>query len=392
MDHISTDLLSAFWEALNRPVLRANPLGAARTIDRILGAGWAHRYQVEDLLHDMDARLADGRLWSRIDDMLAAFGIRWEAVCRTPPKYQTTVSIDDGLRVEQLGTFLANLERLGFSVDPLPFARAAAAHIAKGSLITNDQLNMLWFEKTRHKTSSQVLTASARPAGSPDVQQITTATGYRVSYYVASGTPWMIEATAPKYRRPREPIKTDCPECGWTYYRGNPESSRSHRREHKRRMSYLAPEPLPSDRLANVKDGLIEVRSWSPDWMRREVYERAFAFKREFSYDFVQWSQNETDPRTHGFLFVDAAARVVGACAFRWREPGDAEAYWGLQWIWIAPAFRRQGVLASRWPNFRKQFGAFYVEPPLSQAMKDFLLSHCDEGLEDYPPRAGADV
>ena len=63
---------------------------------------------------------------------------------------------------------------------------------------------------------------------------------------------------------------------------------------------------------------------------------------------------------------------VVGACCFREREWIDAKA-WALQWVWLHPYARRQGVLASAWPHFRRRYGDFHVEGPLSPAMKGFL-------------------
>ena len=63
------------------------------------------------------------------------------------------------------------------------------------------------------------------------------------------------------------------------------------------------------------------------------MYARALQFKREFHYDFAQWGDPEKDFKAHGFLFNDDTGvfghgAIVGACAFRWREPcarlGDA--------------------------------------------------------------------
>jgi hypothetical protein len=66
---------------------------------------------------------------------------------------------------------------------------------------------------------------------------------------------------------------------------------------------------------------------------------------------------------------------MVGACCFRWREWQDAPDGWALQWAWFHPWHRRRGLLSRSWPAFRQEFGAFLVEPPLSEAMAVFLAA-----------------
>ncbi len=102
------------------------------------------------------------------------------------------------------------------------------------------------------------------------------------------------------------------------------------------------------------------------------MYRRAFAFKRELGYTFSQWAEKPAhDPEPVGFLFADGEGRVVGAAGFR-PQPGRNRA-WRLDWIWLAPGFRRQGYLDRHWDAFRQRFGEFDVEPPLSDAMQGFL-------------------
>jgi hypothetical protein len=81
----------------------------------------------------------------------------------------------------------------------------------------------------------------------------------------------------------------------------------------------------------------------------------------------------------------DAEGRILGAISFRWREPRDEPAFWGLQWVWIAPKMRRRGILSSRWAVFRERFGDFVVESPVSETMQAFLSKHGDTHLMDWP-------
>jgi hypothetical protein len=51
------------------------------------------------------------------------------------------------------------------------------------------------------------------------------------------------------------------------------------------------------------------------------VYERAWLFRREFGYGFVQWYENgsqQGQDKVCPFLFVDNGEMISGACAFHW--------------------------------------------------------------------------
>jgi hypothetical protein len=102
----------------------------------------------------------------------------------------------------------------------------------------------------------------------------------------------------------------------------------------------------------------------------REMYLRAFHFKRELGYDLLNGASTRTTRRRTAGVYGNAA--IVGACAFRWREYRDAPAGWAMQWVWLTPKARRRGILARHWPEFRRRFGDFRLEPPLSEAMEEF--------------------
>ena len=122
----------------------------------------------------------------------------------------------------------------------------------------------------------------------------------------------------------------------------------------------------------------IRVTAKSKKSYRKAVYRLAQFFRREFDYDCVQYGYDgdEDDPTHVAFLWVHPEAIIskefkvpcIGACCFRLRQSGYA-----LQWIWIHPYWRRHGLLSEAWSEFITEFGAFDVEPPLSDAMKAFL-------------------
>lgn len=116
--------------------------------------------------------------------------------------------------------------------------------------------------------------------------------------------------------------------------------------------------------------------------MRREVERFAIYFRREFSYDFQQFEATEKiregDKAYAAYLFINEPnhyPRVwTGACCFRWRNLKDAEPRWGMQWMWLHPYYRGQGILTRAWDKFHEAYGNFLCEPPFSAAMQAFLL------------------
>lgn len=116
----------------------------------------------------------------------------------------------------------------------------------------------------------------------------------------------------------------------------------------------------------------------SPLPYRRAVYELAVCFRREFEYDFVQYGYEgkEDDPDARAFLWIEPIDDIaIGGCCFRWRDWSDAPPGWALQWIWLHPYRRGHGLLTKAWPIFKKHFGEFVVERPLSYGMQSFLRS-----------------
>lgn len=155
------------------------------------------------------------------------------------------------------------------------------------------------------------------------------ATGYRLSVADPEEVePKLMRIRAPKYRERPRTYSVTCPECGCEWEKGEPESSMLHRKEHKRRMDWLAPKPKPQMVAELAEKGLeAELVTWdSPEWKHTEMYNRALAFKRELHYDFVQWkSKNDReDYDVHGYLMTNEQGAIVGACAFRNRseDPG----------------------------------------------------------------------
>jgi hypothetical protein len=361
-----------------------------RGMRAIAKEGWALNWLVEDLLLLTDRRFDDHRIGIDLVAISSAVGYPQVQVCHRPLARARSASLYEAWSSWDAAGLFIFLEKLGFAVDPRPLVEALKPTIPRKGYIAGAALEVLWYEQGRAKSSVNIERQDPSPAGRPvKVEVHRLRAGYTLCANLDdNGDPVLLTVTGPRHREERRPVQTTCAECGATWWKGDPESSFSHRREHKKRMALLDPQPSAL-MLAAISDGNDpeHVDRWSPEWKHKEMYARAVAFKREFRYDFVQWDRNESDPTCHGFLFSLPDGRIVGACAFRMRSfEGDLSAY-GLQWIWIAPAHRRRGVLRERWANLRERFGDFYVEPPVSQAMQDFLASVGDEGLLEFPIR-----
>jgi hypothetical protein len=115
--------------------------------------------------------------------------------------------------------------------------------------------------------------------------------------------------------------------------------------------------------------------------MQQMVYERARRLKREEHYDFTQWqpdgchwewSQDKPEP-PHAIVLIENRDIAVGAVCFsNGRHWSNVAPGWLLAFAWVAPEWRRQGVLSRRWPQWRQQYGDFLLDPPLSEAMEAF--------------------
>lgn len=283
-------------------------------------------------------------------------------------------------------SLLILIERLGFDVDPRTLVAAVRARIAKDPTLDGAELRCYWYEQQRDKDAPLELVAADRNGHDADelFEKFRTPRGYRAELWrTGGGKALSLIVQAPRFRRRPATVEVVCLNCGETWTRGDVDSSANHRRVHKQLMPFLAPTPHPKLIAARMDDPEPDlVRSTSPAWKHREIYERAVLFRRQFRYDWVQWrsATGDPDPNVHGFLLDLPDGRIVGACAFRW-EPSEAAGLWVLDWVWIAPRYRRSGVLAQRWSSFRERFGDFRVGSPVSDAMQMFLAKHGDSHL-----------
>ena len=165
-----------------------------------------------------------------------------------------------------------------------------------------------------------------------------------------------------------------CDVCGMSYVL--PENETEHRKFHMVTLKAIRPQrDKRFGREPDLRDGLLPVTAKSKQFLHNCMLHRATAFKREFRYDFVQWpAGRETDPNTCGYLFVNGDDVAVGACRFQFGMWEGHLNSWSLEWVWIAPIYRRIGALSQRWKTLQRNHGDFFNAPPLSPAFEAFLL------------------
>ena len=385
---ISSAELALIVSSLKCSDVRKQPRIAESCLTKIIENGVADGPDVDDILYCSDDRLC------RISHAISVW--RWCEIFSIPSRYyyprpkrkHSSVSGTPSLLPEDLADLLIKLERIGYSVDPLPLVTKLQPRVASRVFLTDAELTVLWYETTKHKTPCVSFGVKVTQINHPlRKEKFKTVTGYKAEVtWAQNKTPISLVVNAPKYRTRPAPRRTKCEVCGYEWHRGDPESSAAHRKEHARRLKYLSPKP-------NMRfnkweqEGLIHVNTQSPRWLHSEIYLRALAFKREFRYDFVQWDpEGDPDPHAHGYLFIDSDSVATGACAFRWREYGN-ESCWALQWIWITSQYRRSGILTKRWKPLRRHHGDFVLEPPVSDAMVAFVTKMGDQSLLETPSR-----
>jgi hypothetical protein len=376
-------LLTQLADALRAPAA-PRPFPAAQW-RRLLPQGWVNRCDLEDLMLAMD-----GRLWSLpLMDLAEYLGFPARNVCYKPRFATSDGIIHAMLAITDVAGFGIALEQLGFAVDPAAMVQALAAQVGAAPIMTLAEVDIHTYAVLRHRLRRR-LTADQRPDGPPDESTWRGFNGYRYSCLTRGGVVAALTVRGPKYRAPRRREVT-CTVCGYRYTQGDPESVLHHRTEHARVVRLLSPRPTKPMRLrlAQGRAAGERVDVHAPLWLHREVYERAMRFKRDFGYDFAQWhtvnQRSDLDPRWVGFVFADEAGAIDGACAFMRVEDG-----WTLCWVWVRPALRRRGLLAARWPAYLEEFGDFWIEHPLSEAMAGFVARHASPGqlqriAERYP-------
>lgn len=381
-----TETINCLFEILQETPDFLRPDQAERLFRKYLEQGWIFSSDVEDILYLLDDRLYDHRI--HLEDLYKPLGVFFEDIVFRPKKIANEAPLYQALRPEYFVLLLIQLERFGFLMEAERFVKILlpTTDIKSKAIFSNAELAQFWYSKYKNKSGDIFIYSTKQLWYSEPIKKYKTSNGFKISYYQDDENEerQMLRIRAPRYRERLEPVYTKCQICGVDWYKGDPESSLYHRREHKRRLTWIKPEPHPKMIIELEKNGADaeQVTFKSPIWKHREMYNRAFAFKKEFRYDFTQWSKKGPENQnSQGYLFTGEIGEIIGACAFQNRLQKDSTDRWGLQWIWICSDERGKGHLSKRWALLRERFGDFHVEPPVSDAMKAFLEKMGDSNL-----------
>lgn len=386
---ISSAELECIVNSLKSHIRRSEPQTVESCFTKAVENGFANYSDIEDILYYSDDRIESICHGISVERWCEIFTVPRRNFYSQPRSKQSSVIGYCGVSAEDLAVLLINLERTGYSIEPLSLATKLSPKLAKRAFVSDAGLKIIRYEKKRHKTPPIFFMVEPVEMGQGRREKkFKTATGYKVEVtWNNDSRPIELAVKAPKFRSKPAPKLTKCEVCGLEWYRGDPDSSAEHRKEHKIRLKYLDPKPNPRfGKEYQAEDGLLHIIANSPQWMHREIYLRALAFKREFRYDFVQWGRQkgETAPNVRGYLFINSENIAVGACAFRWRKCED-KSFWCLQCVWITPKYRRTGVLSKHWRTLRQLHGDFLVEGPVSDAMSAFVAKKGDQDLLKIP-------
>lgn len=383
---MSAKVLEHLFSALNDHSHRSTSTKnvTSRLAKAILAKGWAYFSELEDLLLETDRR-AYG---IDIEALAAYFDLPSRAVFQKPRFLTSSTMGFRALSAMDAASLLIRLEEIGFNTDPMALIEGLLPDLDIALYITDSEWSVLAYERLRYRQQVVIYSDANINGGERRQQKLMDLTGRRLEFTRVGDQAYRLKVRGQKYRTPPRRTFVTCDYCGHEYTKGDLESAISHRTAHARVRRSLDPRPLRTfaERIITIPDPEL-VSSASPMWMHREVYERAYRFKREMQFDFVQWDGTLTTksicPESHGYLFSDHTTThepgtIVGACAF-WRD----DEQWRLRWVWVCPKMRRAGMLTHRWHQFLERYGDFALEMPLSNAMRAFVAKHGSLGQKN---------
>jgi len=349
------------------------PRFPVHTWSRVMASGWAYFSDIEDMALAMDDRL-HGMNFRELASALG-FPIR---VVFSRPRFASSdpAGYDSVATMDVAGLFIV-LQRCGFCVLPDSMAEDLRPLLDGRSELTGPEIDVL-FHRVRSQRERFALTSTEQTDRMAEYREETVrlGNGYRLTTFLAGELPYRLTICGPKWRAPRARVAVECEVCGSRYETGDRDSVLSHQSWHARVLRVMQPRASKKMRehLQSATNPEM-VTEHSPIWLHRELYQRAWAFKREFGYDLMQWNYPKTRAERArsaiGYLFCSSEGVIDGGCAFRRR--GNE---WSLDWVWIRPEMRRRGLLAARWRQFVERFGDFSIEHPLSDAMTAFVERH----------------
>jgi len=375
MVHVATyEFLRALKDALTQPE-RSRHWPMDEWAGRAVVDGWCTLTDVSDVMEQQDPRIY--LLERHMKAACVTFGIPVRNTVFRPSSPNSQMFLFEGLSVLDTTALMVAFEQLGFAIDPSPLVGLIAGRLAEQQRLSLEEARLTFYDRLRAKAEVTLVTQE-RPTIGRSVRMRTSA-GYRIDWLETSGSAARLSVRGPRYRAMPARVEQTCEYCHFTYTQGDLDSSREHRRFHVRVEHCF--DPVASARLSRRIEELgasaYRVDESSPKWAHKEVYERAVMFKREMEFDFIQWesppARGRVKEQAVGYLLCPpgASSTIAGACAFR-----DRDGVWTMDWAWLAPKFRRLGLMRDSWSRLVEAFGDFPLETPLSDSMQAFVTKH----------------
>lgn len=389
----SCELLEGLFELIKDPHPASTPRRSLSSYERRLIANQATT--LHDLCDHLETqeRRQYGQIGQYVDWLASQFGIPCQSIFHKPQHLDDDVIGFGGFTATDAAGLLIYMEMLGLHTNPALLIGALTPMIGNKPLLTVAEHKILTHQHSVGKCKTVLRSSLVRDHSLANEEIFRCAAGYRYKMTRQNGQALSLEVRGPKHRQLQQ-VDTTCTYCNHTYRTNTPSETRGHREVHKRTQQLL--DPTPNARLAQrFAPGFHAERvdENTPMWIQREVYRRAISFKREFGYDFIQWpghEQKSVGPDWHGYLIpAGPDGCIAGACAFALQSRENGSTQWSLQWIWLAPKYRRSGLLLQRWAYFLEQYGDFYIEAPVSEAMKAFVRAHGSDVQKGWFPPAG---
>ncbi|MGE8063729.1 hypothetical protein [Pseudomonas sp. NPDC089569] len=379
----SCDLLEGLFELIKDPSPASTPRKSLSSYERRLIEKQAST--LVDLCDHLETKedRQYGQIRHYVDWLVTQFDIPCQSIFHKPQHLDDDVMGFLGFTATDAAGLLIFMESLGLRTNPALLVDALTPMVENKPLLTTAEHKILTYQLSVGKSITTLRSSLERDHSLPKEERFRCAAGYRYKMTRQNGQALSLEVRGPKHRQVQQIVKT-CTYCNHTYCTNTPSETRAHREIHKRAQRLFDPSPnallakrfAPGFNAERVDDN-------SPMGIQREVFRRAISFKREFGYDFIQWPGDEhrsVGPDWHGYLIpAGPDGCIAGACAFALQPAEGGSKQWSLQWIWLAPKYRRHGLLVQRWTYYLEQYGDFYIEPPLSDAMKAFVRAHGSE-------------
>lgn len=334
---------------------------------------WITLTELSDAIELEDSRFYP--LSGKIEEICQVFELPVQRVAFKPQSALSESILFMSLSVVDAAALFIYLECVGFIVSPSSLAEKLRDKLESKNRLSKSELDVLFYSKHVKRRKTIVVTQTPPLLGPAEIFSIQG--GYCLNWIAGEGVA-RLEVTGSQYKQPRQLISTQCPYCKLTYLKGSHDDAVNHRRHHNRHRHSNDPSPLKEfSKHLKMSVDADKVTCDSPKWANDEMYERAVMLKREMGYDFTLWTKPSDDgfscEEGTGYLLVNKnqPSTIAGACAFRQHPAG-----WTLYWVWLAPKFRRLGILNRYWDRFVREYGDFDIEPPVSKAMQSFVIKN----------------